>query len=93
MSGHAESAPESGGLADLASFLSDTPETEPKDDEEAQAEDSPEESTDEADTEDEASDQLEDSEGEPEDEDEYLGSFQLNRKRDGTIQDYPDSNS
>jgi hypothetical protein len=69
MSGHAESAPESGGLADLASFLSDTPETDPKDDEEAQAEDSPEESTDEADTEDEASDQLEESEGdEPEEE-------------------------
>lgn len=69
MSGHAESAPESGELADLASFLSDTPETEPKDDEEAQAEDSPEESTDEADTEDEASDQLEESEGdEPEEE-------------------------
>lgn len=69
MSGHAESAPESGGLADLASFLADTPETDPIEEEEAPAEDSPEESTDEADTETEASDQLEESEGdEPEEE-------------------------
>lgn len=36
MDGHAESAPESGGLADLASFLADTPEEESSGQEEAQ---------------------------------------------------------
>ena len=58
MAGPAESAPEAGGLADLASYLSDTPETEPKDEEDAPAEDSPDE---ESDTESEASDQQEES--------------------------------
>ena len=58
MAGPAESAPEAGGLADLASYLSDTPETEPKDEENAPAEDSPDE---ESDTESEASDQQEES--------------------------------
>ncbi len=58
MAGPAESAPEAGGLADLASYLSDTPETEPKDEENATAEDSPDE---ESDTESEASDQQEES--------------------------------
>ena len=36
MSGHAGTAPESGGLADLASFLSDTPEEESNEGQEAQ---------------------------------------------------------
>lgn len=58
MAGPAESAPEAGGLADLASYLSDTPETEPKDEEDAPAEDSPDE---EPDTESEASDQQDES--------------------------------
>ena len=58
MAGPAESAPEAGGLADLASYLSDTPETEPNDEEDAPAEDSPDE---ESDTESEASDQQEES--------------------------------
>ena len=49
MDGHAESAPESGGLADLASFLSESPETDSIDEEnEAETVD---ESTGEADTE------------------------------------------
>jgi hypothetical protein len=58
MAGPAESAPETGGLADLASYLSDTPETEPKDEEDATAENSPDE---EPDTESEANDQQEES--------------------------------
>ena len=36
MDGQAESAPESGGIDDLASFLADTPETESTDEDEAQ---------------------------------------------------------
>ena len=62
MDGQAESAPESGGLTDLASFLSDTPAKEPIDKKEAPAEDSP----DEPDTEDEATDQPDESEDDPE---------------------------
>lgn len=62
MDGHAESAPAAEGLADLANFLSDTPETDPIDEEEAEtAEDSPDE---ESDTEPEASDQPEESDEE-----------------------------
>lgn len=63
LDGHADSAPETGGLSDLASFLSDTPAKEPKDKEEAPAEDSP---APEADTEDEATDQPDESEDDPE---------------------------
>lgn len=69
MSGHAETGPESGGLADLASFLSDTPETDPKDEDEAPAEESPDESTDEADTEEDAQDQPEETDEESPEED------------------------
>lgn len=76
MSGHAESAPESGGLADLASFLSDTPETDPIEEEEAPAEDSPEAS----DTETEANDQPEESEGEEPTEEEDLEAPTPDRK-------------
>lgn len=55
MDGHAESAPESGGLADLASFLSESPETDSIDEEnEAETVD---ESTGEADTEEAANDE------------------------------------
>jgi len=67
MDGHAESAPAAEGLADLANFLSDTPETDPIDEEEAQTADDP--PADDADTESDASDQPEESEGdEPEEE-------------------------
>jgi len=76
MSGHAESAPESGGLADLASFLADTPETDPIEEEEAPAEDSPEAS----DTETEANDQPEESEGEEPTEEEDLEAPTPDRK-------------
>lgn len=63
MDGHADSAPESGGLNDLASFLADTPETAPVAKKEAPAEESP---APEADTEDEAQDQPDESEDDPE---------------------------
>lgn len=70
MDGHAESAPESGGLADLASFLADTPEEESNGQEEAQ---NAEGSTgSEADTETDANDEQDIDpdapDGEPEDE-------------------------
>jgi hypothetical protein len=66
MDGHAESAPESGGLNDLASFLGDTPAEESEDQElEATADDE----TGDADNSDEANDEQDDeseqSEGEP----------------------------
>ena len=71
MDGHAESAPESGGLADLASFLSESPETDSIDEEnEAETVD---ESTGEADTEEAANDEQDidpDAPDEGEDEDE-----------------------
>lgn len=66
MDGHADSAPETGGLSDLASFLADTLETEPADENEAT---NPDESTAEGDTDNEENDQQDESEGdEPEDE-------------------------
>ncbi len=64
MDGHAESAPESGGLDDLASFLSDTPEEESTEEIEANTAD---ESTAESDTDEEANDEQDELEGdEPE---------------------------
>lgn len=57
MDGQAESAPESGGLDDLASFLADTPEEESTDELEANPAD---DSTAESDTEEEASDEQDD---------------------------------
>lgn len=64
MDGHAESAPESGGLSDLVSFLADTPDEESTDQKEAnQAEESTGE---EADTEPEANDDSESEESEAE---------------------------
>lgn len=63
MDGHAESAPESGGLTDLASFLADTPdslESIEQDEEQTLADDS----TAEGDTETEANDEQEESEPE-----------------------------
>lgn len=58
MDGHAESAPESGGLADLASFLSDTPETESE--EESSAQQAEESTGDQADQETEADSEQDD---------------------------------
>jgi hypothetical protein len=65
MDGQAESAPESGGLDDLASFLSDTPEEESTEEIEANPAD---DSTAESDTEEEASDEQEDEAEESEEE-------------------------
>ena len=66
MDGQAESAPESGGLDDLASFLADTPETESTDEDEAQTAD---DETGDADNSDEANseqdDEAEESDEEP----------------------------
>lgn len=62
MPGHAESAPEA-GLADLASFLSDTPEKEPEKDEEITAESPPD-----TDTEEDADAQQDDEETSDDDE-------------------------
>ena len=56
--GQAESAPEASGLSDLASFLSDTPEKEPEEDQEAASAD--EATSDEADTDEDANNEQED---------------------------------
>lgn len=66
MSEQAESALESGGLGDLASFLSDTPETEPND--EVEAQDAETETLDEEDTSDEANDGQEETKEQSEEE-------------------------
>ena len=66
MTGQAETAPEAGGLADLASFLEDTPETEPKEqDEEATTVD--ESNSDEAATEETTDDEQDAEQGEESD--------------------------
>ncbi len=66
MDGHAESAPESGGLDDLASFLSDTPEQEePTEEIEANPAD---ESTAESDTDEEANSEQDEEDSEESDE-------------------------
>lgn len=65
MDGQAGSAPESGGLDDLASFLADTPEEESNDEDEAQTAD---ESTAEGDTDEDATDEQEDDAEQSEDE-------------------------
>lgn len=66
MTGQAASAPESGGLADLASFLADTPETESEDqEEEAQTEDEP--TSEEADTGEPSTDEQDAEQGEESD--------------------------
>lgn len=64
MSGQAESAPESGGLADLASFLADTPETESNEQDEGQTT-ADEATSDEADTAEDATDDQELTDDEP----------------------------
>ena len=65
MNGQAESAPESGGLDDLASFLSDTPEEESNEELEANPAD---ESTAESDTDEEATDEQDEEDSEESDE-------------------------
>ena len=69
MSGQAESAPESGGLADLASFLADTPETESNEQDEEQTT-ADEATSDEADTVEAANDEQDEADDEPQGNDE-----------------------
>lgn len=69
MSGQAESAPESGGLADLASFLADTPETESNEQDEEQTT-ADETTSDEADPVEVATDEQEPADDEPQGDDE-----------------------
>ena len=69
MSGQADTAPESGGLADLASFLADTPETESNEQDEKQTT-ADETTSDEADTVEAASDEQDESNDEPQGDDE-----------------------
>jgi hypothetical protein len=57
MSGQAESAPESGGLADLASFLADTPEDQESNEQDAEAQNAEDSTDDTDDTESEANDE------------------------------------
>lgn len=68
MSGQADTAPESGGLADLASFLADTPETESNEQDEEQTT-ADEATSDEADTVEAASDEQDESNDEPQGDD------------------------
>lgn len=68
MSGQAESAPESGGLADLASFLADTPETESTEQDEEQTT-ADEATSDEADQVEDASDEQDQADDEPQGDD------------------------
>lgn len=85
MSGQAESAPESGGLADLASFLEDTPEEESNEQElEATTADEP---TAESDTGEDADDEQIDLEGEEPEEETALAETKVTFKvknEDGT---------
>mgnify|MGYP006367225571 FL=1 len=69
MSGQADTAPESGGLADLASFLADTPETESNEQDEEQTT-ADEATSDEADTAEVATDEQEPADDEPQGDDE-----------------------
>lgn len=69
MSGQADTAPESGGLADLASFLADTPETESNEQDEEQTT-ADEATSDEADTAEDATDEQEPADDEPQGDDE-----------------------
>ena len=64
MSGQADTAPESGGLADLASFLADTPETESNEQDEKQTT-ADETTSDEAETAEDANDEQEPADDEP----------------------------
>lgn len=69
MDGQAESAPASGGLADLASFLADTPETESTEQDEEQTT-ADEATSDDADTAEDADDEQDESSDEPQGDDE-----------------------
>lgn len=69
MSGQADTAPESGGLADLASFLADTPETESNEQDEKQTT-ADETTSDEADPVEVATDEQEPADDEPQGDDE-----------------------
>ena len=69
MSGQADTAPESGGLADLASFLADTPETESNEQDEEQTT-ADEATSDEADPVEVATDEQEPADDEPQGDDE-----------------------
>lgn len=69
MSGQADTAPESGGLADLASFLADTPETESNEQDEEQTT-ADETTSDEADPVEVATDEQEPADDEPQGDDE-----------------------
>lgn len=69
MSGQADTAPESGGLADLASFLADTPETESNEQDEKQTT-ADETTSDEADPVEVATDEQEPADAEPQGDDE-----------------------
>ncbi|NQW92540.1 MAG: hypothetical protein HQ446_00625 [Polaromonas sp.] len=69
MTGQAESAPESGGLSDLASFLADTPETESTEQDEEQTT-ADESTSDNADTDEPANDEQDDTDDEPQGDDE-----------------------
>ena len=68
MSGQADTAPESGGLADLASFLADTPETESNEQDEEQTT-ADEATSDEADTVEAANDEQDEADDEPQGDD------------------------
>ena len=68
MSGQADTAPESGGLADLASFLADTPETESNEQDEEQTT-ADEATSDEADTVEAATDEQDEADDEPQGDD------------------------
>lgn len=68
MDGHAESAPEAGGLADLASFLSDTPEEESNEELEAPNSDEPTAESDQGEPESAGQDEAEEGGDEPADE-------------------------
>ena len=89
MDGQAESAPESGGLDDLASFLSDTPEEESTEETEANPADN---STAESDTEEEASDDSDNSDVDEKSDDSEEEATTVDRKikvperhEDGTV--------
>lgn len=69
MSGQADTAPESGGLADLASFLADTPETESNEQDEEQTT-ADEATSEEADTVEAANDEQDEADDEPQGDDE-----------------------
>ena len=66
MDGHADTAPEAGGLSDLASFLSDTPETEPNEQDDEIPADEP--TAEEGDTGEDADSEQDESGDEPDDE-------------------------